>query len=444
MQRGVLKQITFLKAPAGEDEEDGIWRIIGRLFADAGRKYMRGYILATVFMIFVAATTALSAWIMKDVVNQVFVDRNMGELIFYAAAVAVISIARGISLYGSTVTLSRVGNAIVGDMQKRLYDHLLSLGMNYYERRHSSDLVALMSLRANAARDVLNTVMTSFGRDLLSVIGLVLVMVIQAPLMSAIALLIGPIAILGVQVLIKKIRSVAGMEFQGNSMIISVMQETSAGIRIIKAFNLESVMRSRVGNSIDAVRDRSNSIAAIKAQTSPMMETLGGFAIAGVMLWAGYATIYNGEKPGAFMSFMTALLFAYEPAKRLANTRVSLERGVVGVRAIYEVLDTKPTMDVNPDGPDLKVDRGEVVFRNVYFSYRKNIRRSQASRFHARRPEKSPPWSGHREAARARSSAWSRGFTTSPRARSSSTARTFRRSGWHRCAIRWPWSARTR
>src|SRR5690606_6570516 len=124
---------------------------------------------------------------------------------------------------------------------------------------------------------------------------------------------------------------------------------------------------------IDSVRDRSNAISVIKARSSPLMETLGGFAIAAVMLWAGYSTIAYNEPPGAFMSFMTALLFAYEPAKRLANTRVALERSSVGVETMYEILDTKPSMTVDPDAPDLAVDRGEVVFRGVSFAYRRGI-----------------------------------------------------------------------
>jgi subfamily B ATP-binding cassette protein MsbA len=130
-------------------------------------------------------------------------------------------------------------------------------------------------------------------------------------------------------------------------------------------------MRTRMNQAIETVRQRGNRIGAIKAQTSPLMETLGGFAIAGVMLWAGYQTIYEGVRPGAFVSFVAAILLAYEPAKRLANTRVGIERGVVGVQFIYAILDTKPTLDTNPDGPELKVEHGDVVFRNVNFNYRK-------------------------------------------------------------------------
>jgi ATP-binding cassette subfamily B protein len=361
----VAERLPFLKDP------EGPWPTILRLFRESGKKHTGGYIIATVFMGFVALTAALSAWILRDVVDQVFVDQDMAVLSGLVIAVVVISLVRGISLYGSTVTLTRVGNAIIAENQRRVFDHILGLGMNYFDRTHSSDLFAAVSVRAQAAGQLLNTIMTSFVRDLLSVIGLVIVMIIQSPWMSFIVLVIGPIAIIGVNRLIRKMRDMARMEFAGMTGIIASMQETTHGMRIVKAFNLESAMRTRMNRSIEKVRQRGNKIGAIKAQTSPLMETLGGFAVAGVMAWAGYQTIYEGVRPGAFVSFVAAILLAYEPAKRLANTRVGLERGVVGVKFIYSILDTKPTLDTNPDGPDLAVSRGEVTFSDVNFSYRK-------------------------------------------------------------------------
>ena len=166
--------------------------------------------------------------------------------------------------------------------------------------------------------------------------------------MSVFALLIGPAAIVGVRRLVKRVRAIAKSELTSLGLIISVMQETAQGIRIVKAFNLEPIMRERMNGAIEAVRQRSNKINGISARTGPLMETLGGLAIAGVTLWSGYAAIYYDQKPGAFMSFITAILLAYEPAKRLASTRVQIEQGIVGVRAMFKLLDLKPTMDGEP------------------------------------------------------------------------------------------------
>jgi subfamily B ATP-binding cassette protein MsbA len=196
------------------------------------------------------------------------------------------------------------------------------------------------------------------------------VMVIQSPVLSLIVLVTGPIAVIGVAGLVRKIKSIARSEILSNSHVIKSMQETAHGIRIVKALNLEPAMKERMDAAVETVRRRANKMSEIQARTGPIMETLGGAAIAGVMLCAGYATIYLGEKPGSFMSFITAILLAYEPAKRLARTHVSIEAGLIGVRMMYELLDTKPTMDLNPDGPKLAVDKGLVHFDKVDFGYR--------------------------------------------------------------------------
>jgi ATP-binding cassette subfamily B protein len=349
---------------------DGSIALIRRLLVETGRQYAGRYAVATVFMTAFAASAAASAWLMGDVVNQIFVDRNASMLFILSGAVLGISFLRGFAAYGTAVTMSRIGNSIVAGMQLRIFDHLLAMGVDFFNKTHSSELVTRISHNANAARSVLNTVVTSFGRDLLSVIGLVAVMIIQSPAMSLIALVIGPIAVWGVTGLVKRIRGLARGEFRSMSKVIASMQETAQGIRIVKALNLEPVMRERMDDAVEGVRQRANKIAAIQARTSPLMETLGGMAIAGVMFWAGYAAIFLDQKPGAFMSFITAILLAYEPAKRLARTHVEIEANLIGVRMMYELLDTKPTMEMNSGGPRLAVDGGEVRFEKVDFSYR--------------------------------------------------------------------------
>ena len=123
------------------------------------------------------------------------------------------------------------------------------------------------------------------------------------------------------------------------------MQETVIGVRIVKSFNLEGAMRKRMYKAVKDVENRANSIAALEAATSPIMETLAGLAIAGVILVSGYLVVEGGQMPGEIMAFITALLLAYEPAKRLARMRVSLETGIVGVRMMYEIADRPLKLD---------------------------------------------------------------------------------------------------
>ena len=349
---------------------DGSLDLIGRLLRETGREFSRQYTWAIILSLVIAGTTALNAWLIKDIINKVFFDRNATMLWVLTAIIVTNGFVRGYSLYASSVTLGRIGNAVVARIQARLFDHMLNLGVAFYNRTQVGELITRMSHNAAAARQVLDTVITSAGRDFLSLVGLIIVMFIQSWSMSLIILVVGPITIFAINKLIKRVRRVARDQFISLSQVVSDMQETAAGIRIVKAFNLEGVMRKRMAASIDDVRTRANKIVQISARTSPLMEVLGGFAIAMIVLWAGYQTIYYGVKPGALMSFIAAIALAYEPAKRLARMQINLEAGLVGVRLMYELLDTPVTIQRNDDGPTLKIDKGDVVFDHVDFSYR--------------------------------------------------------------------------
>ena len=170
--------------------------------------------------------------------------------------------------------------------------------------------------------------------------------------------------------LLKRTKRIMEKELASVSMIMRVMQETVFGARIVKSFNLESTMRNRMYRAVSDAQRRANSIAALQAITSPIMETLAGLAIAGVILVSGYLIVQGGYTPGSVMAFITALLLAYEPAKRLARARVSLEAGMVGVRLMYEIADRPLQLEEAPDAKPLSDGPGEIRFDDVSFSYR--------------------------------------------------------------------------
>ncbi|MHA1548280.1 MAG: ABC transporter ATP-binding protein, partial [Alphaproteobacteria bacterium] len=349
--------------------DDGSLALMKRLFSETGREFAPRYAYIIGLNLIVAGTTALYAWMIRDVVNEIFFEKNERMLYVLIAALMIIGVVRGFAIYVSTVNLGKIGNAIIARVQNRLFDHMLNLGVDFYNRTSAGELVTRISHNATAAREVLDLMVTSVGRDVLSIIALVIVMFVQSPLMSLIVLVIGPIAILGITKLVRRVRGVARAQFTSLSMVISAMQETARGIRVIKAFNLEPIMRKRMGHSIDEVRQRADKIVRIGARASPLMEIMGGVAIACVVFLSGYQIIYMGVNPGELMSFVVAVVLAYEPAKRLARMQITLEAGLVGVRLMYELLDLEPAIRQPADAPGLVVGRGTVVFHEVDFGY---------------------------------------------------------------------------
>ncbi len=352
--------------------DSGSLAIIRRLLADNFANHWKKYAIAFGFMAVVSAMTALSAWLMRDIVNTIFVDRRADLVLPLSLAIVAIFTVKGLATYAQEITMSRIGNRIVAENQQRAFDHVLGFGVDYFGTHSSSDLIMRITGGAGAIRDVLNMLIVSLGRDLLTLIGLVAVMVSQAPLLSIVAFVAGPVAILGVAKLIKRIRAYATSEFQFATRAIQIIQETVHGAKIVKAFNLGGHMRDQMGEAVRAVEVRANKIARLQARTSPLMEALGGISIGGVMAYAGLSTISGTQTPGEFMAFATALLLAYEPAKRLARLHVNLGAGMIGVEMLFQLLDTPSSTTEAPTERRLVLVDGLIEFRDVEFAYRPN------------------------------------------------------------------------
>jgi ATP-binding cassette, subfamily B, bacterial MsbA len=355
---------------SANDPRYGTFVLIRRLLAEQGLVHWQRYAFAFSLMAVSAGCTAFSAYLIGDVINQAYVNRNLpGILILGGVTVALFTI-KGLATYGHSVILSQIGNRIVADNQRSVFGKLLSEGLSFFSDRHSTEFIARLSAGAAAATQVINLLVTSLGRDVLSLIGLVGVMVVQDPMMSFFTFVVAPPAFFILRKLIRRIYAIARSQFHGSTQIIETLQETLQGIRIVKAFTLEESMRERFDRNVAAVEHEANKMARVSNRASPLMETLGGCAIALAIVYGGYRVIETGATPGQFFSFITAFLLAYEPAKRLARLNLELNSGLVGVRILFEVLDSPPSEPADDTKPPLQIKTSRLEFQDVNFGYR--------------------------------------------------------------------------
>ncbi len=344
--------------------------LIRRLLADHALRHRKLYIAAFLMMGVAAACTALSAYLLGDVVNQAYVHKNFQALLIVGIAAFGLFALKGAATYGQQVIMMRIGNRIVADNQRRMFDKLLTENIGFFSDRHSSEFIARLTTGATATNLVLSLLITSIGRDVLTLIGLFAVMVIQDPVMSLVGLIIAPPAMLFLRKLVRRVRAIIKVQFTGGTQTIETLQETLQGLRVVKAFTLEDEMRRRFDTSVSAVQHEADKWARVANRASPLMETLGGLAIALAIIYSGYLIIYKGAAPGAFISFLAAFLLAYEPAKRLARLNLELNNHLVGVRMLFEVMDSPATEPGDDDKPALKLTTARVEFADVRFSYR--------------------------------------------------------------------------
>src|SRR5256885_13035287 len=301
------------------DDPYGAAILIRRLVTEQGAAYWRRYLLAFVLMAVSAGATAVSAYILGQVINQAYVDKNVRGIAILSGVTVLIFILKGAATYGHQVILSKISNAILANNQRRLFAKLMSESVAFFSERHSSEFLARLTSGANSVTQVLSLLINALGRDLLLLIGLVAVMVTQDPYMALLGFLVAPPAMLVLRNLVKRIKGLAYNQFTGTADILETMQESLQGIRTVKAFTLEDTMQNRIDENIAIVERNANKMARVANRSNPLMEMLGGFAVAGCLLYGGYSVVALNATPGAFFSFMTAFLMATEPAKRLAR-----------------------------------------------------------------------------------------------------------------------------
>src|ERR1700691_5732049 len=351
------------------DDPYGAAILIRRLIVEQGAVYWRRYLMAFALMAVSAATTAGSAYLLGGGINPAYVDKDVRGIAILSGVTVLIFILKGAATYGHQVILSKISNAILANNQRRLFAKLMNESVAFFSERHSSEFLARLTAGANSVTQVLSLLINAVGRDLLSLIALVFVMATQDPYMAILGFLVAPPAMLVLRKLVKRIKGLAHSQFTGTADIMETMQESLQGIRTVKAFTLEQTMRERIDASIAAVERNANKMARVSNRASPLMETLGGLAVATGLMYGGYSVVAQGATPGQFFSFLTAFLLAYEPAKRLARLNIELNSHLIGARKLLEIVDSPSSEPIDDDKPALKLTEARAELRDARFAY---------------------------------------------------------------------------
>jgi subfamily B ATP-binding cassette protein MsbA len=348
----------------------GATAMLARLLREYGLEHKWAYLAGAAMLAIVAASNALAAGLLRPVLNGMATAARFTEMRILAFAVLGLFIMRGLATYGALVVLSRTGNRIVAAVQARVFDHLLRQNILYFQDRHSSEFIARLSLAANGVRDSLQVVVQGLARDFLSVTGLVIIMIWREPLIASMALCALPLAALTLGRVIRRVRAFAKRSFDGSTQIIQTMGEAVLGMRIVKAFNLEDEMRLRMDKAIRIVERSANRMARGGAAATLLADSLAGLAIGFAIFYGSWRVSIGHGDVGSFVSFLGALLLAYEPAKRLGRLNVDIQNGLVSARMIYEVLDAPQAEAPQPLFPKLAVGVGRIVIEHARFAFR--------------------------------------------------------------------------
>jgi ATP-binding cassette, subfamily B, bacterial MsbA len=344
-------------------------RLLVRLWHDHIKHYTGRLLAALVCMVLVAAATAAIAYIMKPIIDDVFVARDSNMLIVVSVAILVIFIVKGTATFGQAVLMTYVGQRVIADIQIRMFSHLMGADLAYYQKNHTGTLISRFTNDVNLLRGAASHVIIGFGKDLITLLFLIAVMFERDWILASCAFLIFPLAVVPIVKIGRRMRRVSANTQVEWGRLTTLLDETFAGARHVKAYGMEDYESGRARQAANSIFRLNLKSGVTRALSHPIMETLGGIAILVVILYGGWQVIGGGRTAGDLMSFITALLLAYEPMKRLAAMNANLQEGLAAAQRIFTVLDIEPTIIDRAEATELQAANGHIVFNNVTFAY---------------------------------------------------------------------------
>lgn len=344
-------------------------QLIRRLLRDYVGKHKAKIVLAAICMVIAASTTAALAYIMEPMLDEIFIKKDNQMLMLIPLFIAAISFASGIANYAQNVLMKYIGQRVIADMQLDLFGHLMQADLKTFHDQAAGRLISRFTNDITMMRVAISSVLTGIAKETLTGIFLVGVMFYMSWELSIIGLVVFPIAFWPIIRLGKRMRKVADGTQQQLGEFTAQLDETFQGARVVKAYTREAFEVSRAKRAIEGLFALYYKAARIQSVAAPMMEVLGGIAIAAVVWYGGYQVIQGDATPGEFFAFITAMIMAYRPIKAMAGLNTQLQEGLSAANRLFHVLDLQATIQDAPNAAALSIDEPSVKFDNVTFTY---------------------------------------------------------------------------
>ena len=364
------------KAPAPEAaralaQEITTWAVAKRMLGSYLKPQWKLASFALALNAIVGMTTGAIPWLLKTVVDDVVNNPNPPAWQVWGVplAAALVMCVKSLASYGSTVTMSTIGQRIVEGIQTTMFERLVRADLAWLSATHSGRFVASFMADVGALTGTITTSMINQARNLLSVIGLLGAVFIMNWKLALIATCIMPIAALFLRRFGKKTRKAARRGLETTGDLSTLVSETLKGIRVVKAYGREGHEYARAQGIIRRLVEQALVAIRMKAASGPTTEAISGIGI-GLVIYVSIVQIQAGNLTlGEMTGFITALMLAYQPLKALANTQTSMQEGVAAAIRLFPILDMEPKVVSAPDAKPLNVSRGTVRFENVSFEY---------------------------------------------------------------------------
>lgn len=332
--------------------------------------YWKRLLVAVFCMIVVAACTSLSAYLVKPMLDDIFIKQDRAMLLLLPGIAIAVFLLKGLGTYGQQYLMSYVGESVIKYYRNMLYQRIIDLPMSFFQKEKTGVLMARITNDVNILKGMVSNAVTNVLRDVFTMLGLVCVIFYMDWKLAMGAFLVLPAAFYPIVVFGRKVRRFSTGTQEAMADINAFLHETFSGSKIVKIFTMEELEKERFERKTEKLFGVEMKKVMFKALSSPVMEFLGGIGIA-FIIWFGGSRVISGEStPGTFFSFLTAVMMLYAPVKKLSKLNNTVQEGLAAVTRIYDILEEPPEIMEKESPQDLDRSVFDVRFEKVDFSYK--------------------------------------------------------------------------
>ena len=343
--------------------------IIKRLYKDYTIKHLNKIIIAIIFSVFVAVSTSGIAYLLDPAIEKIFIEKDRTLKYLIPLLIILAFTTKGISLYIAKVIMINVSQELKAGVQKDMIKSLISSDTKFIDSAHTGKFISNLTMDVNMLVNLISTALLNIFKDSLSLIGLLTVMFYQNWKLSMIAIIMIPLATFFARSLGKRMNKASIQAMDKSSLFTTRLVEIFKNHKLIKIFQQETHENIRSTKDINELKNKIIKMTVIFNRNAPIMETLTGIMIGGLLFYSGIL-IESGElEVNNFFSFLAAMMLAYQPVRSLAGLNIAISQGITAAKRVLPIIDLVNEVQDDQSLPNLIIKEGSIVFEGIDFQY---------------------------------------------------------------------------
>jgi subfamily B ATP-binding cassette protein MsbA len=343
--------------------------LVKRIFRTQVKRYIPELSITFLFIILTSLTTAATAWLLDPAIKEIFINKNIKMLYLIPLAIILTFLIKSISIYGTRIITIKVGIKIITNIEILMAKKFLLSDISQITKKHSAKYLSNFTNDTGLLFAVLTGVVVTLVKETITLVALIGLMFYHDWQLSLLAITMIPVAAFSSKNIGKKMGKKALINLEASDKFLKSLSELIKGSWLIKIYQKEEDELKKISMVINEKFKAVRKVEQTRLGSAPIMEIISATAIAIVVFFAGYRSMQGAISLGEFVSFLAALMLAYQPVRSLAGINIGLQEGLTAARRIYEIIDQKNEVYHDEKAPSLKLKNATIEFNNISFSY---------------------------------------------------------------------------